>query len=103
MQHIRIGQYLVTSGTFQEVSALAQGPDGMVQEFQASPGFIAYGLADVGDGTFVSLSVWETRAEAESATPAAAAWIRDHVADRIKLTSNTVADLSFLAGGLVTA
>ncbi len=75
----------------------------MLEAFQASPGFIAYGLANAGDGTFVSLSLWETRAEAESAAPAAAAWIREHVADRIKLTGNTVADLSFLAGGLVTA
>jgi hypothetical protein len=47
--------------------------------------------------------VWDTRAAAESAALAAAAWVREHVADRIKLTSNTVADLSFLAGGLVTA
>jgi N-acyl-D-aspartate/D-glutamate deacylase len=30
--------------------------------------------------------VWDTRAEAESAVPTAGAWIRDNVADRIKLT-----------------
>ena len=103
MQHIRIGQYQVTSGTFEEVSALAQAPGGMVDEFQASPGFVAYGLAEAGEGTFVSLSLWDTRADAESAAPAAAAWVRDHLADRVKLTSNTVADLSVLAGELVTA
>jgi hypothetical protein len=75
----------------------------MLDVFKASPGFIAYGLAHANDGTFVSLSVWDTRAEAESGAPTAAAWIRYNVADRITLTCNKVADLSFLAGGLVTA
>jgi heme-degrading monooxygenase HmoA len=103
MQHVRIAQYQVASGTFEEVGALVQAPGGMLEVFHDAPGFIAYGLADAGDGTFVSLSLWETRAEAEAAVPTAAAWIRENVADRIKLTDNTVADFSFLAGGLVTA
>jgi hypothetical protein len=64
----------------------------------------AYGLADAGNGTIVSLSMWDHARRGRAAAPVAAAWVRDNVADRVRLTSNTVADLAFLAGAaLVTA
>ena len=45
---------------------------GMLNTFKAQPGFIRYGLADTGEGTCVSISLWETHAEAEAAAPVAA-------------------------------
>jgi len=70
----------------------------MLPKFREQPGFVRYGLADLGDETCVSLSVWETREQAEAAAPVAAAWIKDNLADRIELRTNSVGDLAFFKG-----
>jgi hypothetical protein len=46
----------------------------------------------------VSISLWETHAQADAATPVAATWIREHLADRVELRSNQVGDLAFYEG-----
>jgi uncharacterized protein YcbX len=61
---------------------------------------VRYGLADTGDGTAVSISVWETHEEAEAAAPVAAEWVRDHLADRVELRSDQAGDLAFFEGVL---
>ena len=53
---------------------------------------------DTGDGTCLSISMWETHAEAEAAAPVAANWVREHLADRVELRSNDVGDLAFFEG-----
>jgi hypothetical protein len=47
MDHVRIATYAITSETFQDVAAAAE--EGMLRTFRDKPGFIRYGLADVGD------------------------------------------------------
>ena len=65
MKHVRIATYEIKRGSFQELADVAQ--DGMLREFRNQPGFIRYGLADSGDKTCVSLSLWETRKDADHA------------------------------------
>jgi hypothetical protein len=96
MQALRIANYKVIKGTYPELAEEAKG--GMLTTFKAQPGFIRYGLADTGEGTCVSISLWETHAQADAATPVAAAWVREHLADRVELRSNQVGDLSFFEG-----
>ena len=96
MQALRIANYKVIKGTFPELAAEAKS--GMLETFKTQPGFVRYGLADTGDNTCVSVSVWETHAQADAATPVAATWIREHAADRIELRSNDVGDLAFFEG-----
>jgi len=96
MQYLRLANYKVTKGTFPEIVDTAK--EGMLKTFRAQPGFIRYGLADTGDATCLSISLWETHAQAEAATPVAATWVRDHLADRIELRSNQVGDLAFFEG-----
>ncbi len=96
MEHLRIANYKVTKGTFPELVDTAK--EGMLNTFRAQPGFIRYGLADTGEGNFLSISLWESHAQAEAATPVAATWVRDHLADRIELRSNQVGDLAFFEG-----
>jgi hypothetical protein len=76
MQALRIANYKVIKGTFPELAEEAKG--GMLDTFKTQPGFIRYGLADTGDSTCVSISLWETRAQADAATPVAATWVREH-------------------------
>jgi uncharacterized protein YcbX len=100
MQALRIANYKVVKGTMAELAEEAKG--GMLDIFKAQPGFIRYGLADTGDGTALSLSVWETHEQAEAATPIAATWVREHLADRVELRSSEVGNLAFFEGATAT-
>jgi heme-degrading monooxygenase HmoA len=96
MKHVRIATYEIKRGSFQELSDVAQ--DGMLREFRNQPGFIRYGLADLGDKTCLSLSLWETRQDADAAVAVSANWVRDHISDRVELRTNQVGDLAFYEG-----
>jgi hypothetical protein len=96
MQYLRLANYKVTKGTFSEIADVAKG--GMLKTFKEQPGVVRYGLADTGEGTCVSISVWETHDQAEAAAPVAANWVREHLGDRIELRSNQVGDLAFFEG-----
>lgn len=96
MQHLRLATYAISKGTFQEAADIAK--TGMLPKFREQPGFIRYGLADLGDRMCVSITLWETREQAEAAAPIAATWVREHLADRIELRTNSVGDLAFFKG-----
>jgi len=96
MEYVRIATYSINKGTFQEVADAAR--TGMLHKFQEQPGFIRYGLADVGDKTCLSISLWNTHKDADAAVPAAAAWVRENLGDRVELRSNYVGDLAFFEG-----
>ncbi len=96
MQYLRLATYGINKGTFPELAESAR--TGMLPKFQDQPGFVRYGLADLGDKTCLSISVWETREQAEAAAPVAATWIGENIADRIELKTNSVGDLAFFKG-----
>ena len=96
MQHLRIATYAITKGTFQDVADSAR--NGMLRTFQEQPGFIRYGVADLGDKTCLSISLWNTRDQADAAAPVAASWVKENLADRVELKSNSVGDLAFFQG-----
>ena len=96
MEHVRIATYEITKGTFQDVADAAE--KGMLPTFREQPGFIRYGLADVGDKTCLSISLWKTREQAQAAVGTAASWARNNLSDRVELRSNYVGDLAFLRG-----
>jgi hypothetical protein len=96
MKHVRVATYEIKQGTFQEIADRAQ--DGMLRTFRDQPGFIRYGLADLGDKTCLSLSLWETRKDADSSIPVAADWVREHLSDRVELRRTQIGDLAFYEG-----
>jgi hypothetical protein len=98
MKHLRIATYEIKDGTFQDVAKVAE--DGMLRTFRDQPGFIRYGLADLGDRKCLSLSLWETRKDAESSVPVAATWVRENLSGRVELKSTQVGDLAFYEGTL---
>jgi hypothetical protein len=96
MGYLRVATYTINQGTFREIADRAQ--EGMLPTFKRQPGFIRYGLADLGDKTCLSISLWETHDQAEAAVPVAANWVRDNMADRVELRSSHVGDLAFFEG-----
>jgi len=100
MQHLRIATYEITKGSFQDVADSAR--TGMLPKFKEQPGFLRYGLADLGDKTCVSISLWETRDQAQAAAPVAATWVKENLGDRVQLKTNSVGDLAFFQGERAT-
>ena len=96
MDYVRIAKYSLQNGTFQEIADKAKM--GMLPKFQEQTGFVRYGLADVGEGNALSISIWNTREDAVAAEAVAALWVRDNLGDKITLTSSHVGTLAFLEG-----
>jgi hypothetical protein len=93
MSHVRIGVYALASGTAKEVRDLAR--EGMWSVFRVQPGCKAYGLAETQEGKLISVSLWDSGEQAERASELAASWVRDNVADLVRLESMQVGDFMF--------
>ncbi len=100
MQHVRIATYHQTAGTFEELCDLLQAPGGLADVFRASPGFIAYTFARLGDGVNCSISIWRTAEEADAAMAAAATWTAANIADKGYLVEDRTGWLGFVVGEL---
>jgi hypothetical protein len=96
MQHVRIATYEIRDGSFEELAKTAR--EGMLRTFQDQTGFIRYGIADLGDRKLVSLSLWETRKDADASVPVAERWVRENLANRVELKSTQIGDLAFFEG-----
>jgi ABC-type sulfate transport system substrate-binding protein len=96
MEYVRIAEYSIQNGTFQEIAEKAKM--GMLPKFQEQTGFVRYGLADVDGGNALSISIWNTREDAVAAEAVAATWIRENLGDKITLKSSHVGTLAFLEG-----
>jgi heme-degrading monooxygenase HmoA len=96
MRCTRVALYDIKTGTFDEV--VGQAKSGMVPLFKESQGFVSYGVAQVAKDAFVSISTWETRAQADTAATKAAEWVRANSRDRFTLRDNYVGDLAIDTG-----
>jgi len=95
--HVRVATYNLTKGTAEEAAELAK--TGMLPIFKGQPGFIRYGVALLDNGKLASVSIWETHDEAEAAVKAAADFVKNNMADLIKLEDNHVGDFFFDEAG----
>jgi hypothetical protein len=101
MQHLRIATYRQTAGTFEELTQLLQTPGGLADVFRASPGFLSYAFADLGDGTNCSISTWSTAEAADAATAAARTWVAANIAELGHLIDDRTGRVGFAIGELV--
>ena len=93
MRHLRIALYDMTSGTEDEAIEIARG--GMIPLYESQPGFVRYEVGKLDDGGVVSFSVWETADEATRAVELARDWVKENLADRIKLREEHTGDLAW--------
>lgn len=96
MKHLRVATYEIMKGSFPELAEIVR--EETLRVFRNQPGFIRYGLADLGDKRCLSLSLWETRKDADAANAVSADWARDLMSDRVELRTNEVGDLAFYEG-----
>jgi hypothetical protein len=101
MRYIRLSTYDVTKGSFEELTSIAE--NGILPVFAKEPGFVNYGLCDMGNHKIMSISIWETREQAQRSAALAATWVRETVADRVRLVTTTIGDLALFHGAPVPA
>ncbi len=101
MRYTRLSTYDIVKGTFPELTAIAE--KGILPMFVKEPGFVDYGLLDVGNHKVVAISIWDTRDEAQKSVGMAATWVKDNLADRVRLVSTSIGDLALFHGAPVAA
>ena len=90
--HARVAFYTQRSGTFDEVVGHVEAPGGLLEIFRGRPGFQSYELIETGAG-LISVSRWESSAQADAATDAAAAWVVEHINDLVKLQQSDTGEI----------
>jgi heme-degrading monooxygenase HmoA len=101
MRYTRISTYDLTKGTFPELTGIAE--TGILPTFVKEPGFVNYGLVDAGNHKVVSISIWETREAAQKSASMAATWVKENIADRVRLLTTQIGDLALFHGVPVSA
>lgn len=101
MRYTRLATYDLTKGTFDELTGIAE--KGILPMLAREPGFVNYGLVDIGNHKVVSITIWETREEAQKSTSMAANWVRENVSDRVRLDTTHIGDLALFRGVPVSA
>ncbi len=99
--HARVAFYKLRSGTFEEVVRVVEAPGGLLEIFRRSPGFRSYELVEAPAGLF-SISHWESSAQADEATRAAAAWVAEHIADRVRLQQSDIGEVVLSSSAVAT-
>src|SRR5918997_4951973 len=64
---------------------LTQIQQGYAKEVATLSGFVSYHIIAGGDGTLVSSSLFQTKADADAAQHHAAAWVKEHIARMLKI------------------
>lgn len=101
MRYTRLATYDIVKGDFPELTSMAE--KGILPLFEREPGFVDYGLVDAGHNKVVSISIWDTREQAHKSATTAANWVKDNMADRIRLVTSYVGELALFHGAPVTA
>lgn len=80
------------NGDAQDLARRAE--EGILPILKSQPGFKAYSVA-IGDGEVLSLSVWDSRAEAEAGSEVVASWVAENMAGDIDLIGVRYAEIMF--------
>ncbi len=66
--------------------------EGILPILESQPGFKSYSVA-IGDGEVLSLSVWDTRADAEAGNEVVASWVAENMAGEIEVINVRYAEI----------
>jgi heme-degrading monooxygenase HmoA len=93
MRHFRVALFDLTSGSADEVIEIARA--GFVPILEEQPGFVRYEVGVLDNGGIVSFSIWETAEEAQRAVDLADEWVRENVANRVRLREEHTGDVAW--------
>jgi heme-degrading monooxygenase HmoA len=94
MHHVRVGVYKFKPGTTDTIVAKAEAE--LLPLHRQQPGFVGYEVVRTGTDSVVSISTWETEAEAEDAAKRSVAWVNENIRGAIDTVENHIGELAFL-------
>ena len=68
---------------------------GFVPIYEQQPGFVRYEVGKLDNGGVVSFSIWETADEALRAVQLAADWVKENLANRVRLREEHTGDVAW--------
>ena len=74
-----VRQYTITSGHEKVDEAAQEVQAGLGPIISQAPGFVAYYILDAGNNVVAAISLFESKAAADTADRMAADWIRQHL------------------------
>lgn len=90
-QHARIGFYTARSGDLDAV--LERARDEVIPMLEVEPGFRRYTVVRTGPDTLVSITGWDTHAQAEAAARRLSAWVAEVMGAALASVENHVAEV----------
>ena len=91
--HARVTVYRFKPGTVD--GAIRKAETGMLPVFRKHAGYRSYQVVKTGPDSAVSITMWETEAEAKAAVKVAADWVKANIGSEVVSADNHVGTVSF--------
>jgi heme-degrading monooxygenase HmoA len=100
VHYIRLSTYDLRKGDFNELAALYRAS--LLPMLSRQPGFVDFGMVNAGHNKVISFSIWLSREDSEQPAWLAVDWVRENIADRVRLVNTYYGSLA-LFGRVRTA
>jgi len=94
--HARVGIYKVKSGTLDDTITKARAE--LLPKMREQPGIKRYTVVRTGPDSFISLSGWETRAQAEQAAETLSGWVKENMGQTVISAENHLGEVLIMHG-----
>ncbi len=94
--HARVGIYKVKPGTLD--ASLAKARAELLPKMREQPGLKRYTLVTTGPDSFVSLSGWETREQAEQAEKTLSGWVKENMGPSVVSMEGHIGEVRLMHG-----
>ncbi len=94
--HARVGIYKIKPGTLDDTLAKARAE--LLPQTREQPGLQRYTVVLTGPDSFISLSAWETREQAEQAAETLSGWVKENVGPTVVSMENHIGEVVLLHG-----
>jgi heme-degrading monooxygenase HmoA len=94
--HARVGIYQVKPGTLDE--ALEKARNELLPRMREQPGLSRYTVVRTGPDSFVSLSRWETRTQAEQADQTLSGWVKENMGPSVVSMQSHIGEATYTHG-----
>jgi heme-degrading monooxygenase HmoA len=94
--HARVGIYTVKPGTLND--SLEKARTELLPKMREQDGLKRYTVITTGPDSFISLSGWETRAQAEQAAETLSGWVKENMGPSVVSMENHIGEVALLHG-----
>ncbi len=94
--HARVGFYQVKPGTLD--ASLEKARNELLPKMREQPGLKRYTVVTTGPDSFVSLSGWETREQAEQAEKTLSGWVKENIGPTVVSSEGHIGEVRLMHG-----